>query len=110
MIPETISKIEARLQNAGSLPEEQRRELLSLLATLKTEVTELSKTHVEQAQSIAGFAQASADEATRAEKRPELLRHSLDGLSASVEGFEETHPNLVQIVDRICMTLSNIGI
>ena len=110
MISETISKIEARLQNAGVLPDEQRRELLGLLATLKGEVAELSRIDADQAQSIAGFAEASAHEAIRPEKKPALLHHSLEGLAASVEGFEESHPRLVQIVDRICTTLSNIGI
>ncbi len=110
MIDETISKIEARLRDAGSLSEESKRELAGLLATLKTEVNTLSKTHAEQAQSIAGFAQASAHEAIREEKHPQLLELSLEGLAASVDGFEHSHPKLVQIVSRICTTLSNIGI
>jgi hypothetical protein len=110
MIQETISKIEARLRDAGALDDRQRRDLLALLATLKTEVTDLSRTDAEQAQSIAGFAVTSAHEATRERKRPELLGHSLRALAASVEGFEESHPRLVQIVNRICTTLANIGI
>jgi hypothetical protein len=35
---------------------------------------------------------------------------SLKGLSSSVEGFEKSHPQLVQVVNRICTTLSNLGI
>ena len=110
MIDETISQIEARLKDAGSLSEETRQELTRLLATLKSEVTELSKTHAEQAQSIAGFAQTSTHEAIREEKNPQLLQLSLDGLAASVEGIEESHPRLVQLVNRICTMLSNLGI
>jgi hypothetical protein len=110
MIRDTISKIENKLRSAGSLSQDGRRELLSLVATLRQEITELSKTDADQAQSIAGFAETSTHEATRLEKKPELLKHSLTGLEASVEGFEESHPNLVQIVNRICTTLSNIGI
>ena len=110
MIDETISKIEAKLKDAGSLSEDAKRELSGLLGTLKTEITALSKTHADQAQSIAGFAQTSAHEATREEKNPELLKLSLEGLAISVDGFEESHPSLVQIVNRICTTLSNIGI
>jgi hypothetical protein len=34
----------------------------------------------------------------------------LDGLRASVTEFEESHPNLVRIVNSICNTLSNLGI
>jgi len=110
MIEETISKIEAKLKDAGSINEQSKRELAGLLATLKTEITELSKTHADQAQSIAGFAQASAHEAIREEKNPELLKLSLEGLATSVDGFEKSHPSLVQIVNRICTTLSNLGI
>ena len=110
MINDTLTKIETRLENAGSLGEETRRELLHLITTLKQEISDLSKTDADQAQSIAGFAEASTHEAIRATRKPELLTYSLEGLSASVEGFEESHPHLVQIVNRICATLSNLGI
>ena len=110
MIEDTIGKIEARIQTAEAINEERKRDLLQLLGTLKTEVAELSKTHGDEAASIAGFAQVSAHEATRAERNPELLKLSLDGLGSSVSGFEESHPRLVQIVSSISNTLSNLGI
>jgi len=110
MIRDTISEIEARLNNSSSLSPEARRELTDLLAKLKNEVTEFARTHADQAASIAGFAQTSTHEATRSEKNEQLLKLSLDGLSASVEGFEQSHPDLVQIVNRICTTLANLGI
>ena len=109
MIDETISKIEARLQTEG-LDADRRRELLDLLATLKSEVAALAKTRSEDAQSIAGFAEISAHEATRSEKNPRLLDLSLKGLNSSVEGLENSHPRLVQIVNAISNTLSNLGI
>ena len=110
MLNDTISKIEAKLQNSSSITEEQRSELLHLLSTLKREISALSQTHEEQAQSIAGFAELSAHEATREEKNPELLKLSVQGLSSSVEGFEKSHPHLVGLVNRIATTLSNMGI
>src|SRR5215831_12089476 len=110
MIEDTIGKIEAKIQSADSIKDERRQELLQLLGTLKSEVGELSKTHGEQAQSIAGFTEISAHEATRSEQNPELLRLSLEGLSSSVAGFEESHPHLVRIVNAISHTLSNLGI
>ena len=110
MIEDTIGKIEARIQGVETVKEERRQELLQLLGTLKSEVAELSKTHGEQAQSIAGFTEVSAHEATRAEQNPELLKLSLQGLGSSVQGFEESHPHLVQIVNAISSTLSNLGI
>jgi phage shock protein A len=110
MISDTIAKLEARLADTGTLNETSRRELLDLLATLKGEVNDLARTHAEHAQSIAGFTEASAHEATRQQKNPELLRLSLAGLETSVDGFEQSHPRLVEIVNRICTTLSNLGI
>jgi len=110
MIDDTLQQIETRLKNSESVREDRRTELLSLLATLKREVAELSKTHGDEAQSIAGFTNISAHEATRSEQNPELLNLSLKGLSSSVEGFESSHPQLVRIVNSISQTLSNLGI
>lgn len=110
MIQETIAEIEARIQKADSVPGENKTELLRLLDTLKSEMAELSRTHTEQAESIAGFTQISAHEVTRDTKDPRLVQLSLEGLSSSVVGFEKSHPKLVDIVNRICVTLSNIGI
>jgi len=105
----TLDEIEAKIRDAESIGEPRKRELLQLLDTLKSEVARLSRTHGEQAQSIAGFAQLSAHEATRAQQNPQSLHHSLEGLRASVEGFEKSHPQLVQIVTNICNRLANIG-
>lgn len=110
MIEDTIGKIETRIQTADAVNEDRRQELLQLLGTLKAEVSQLSKTHGEQAQSIAGFTEVSAHEATRTDQNPELLKLSLAGLGSSVQGFEESHPRLVQIVSAISRTLSNLGI
>lgn len=110
MIEDTIGKIEARIQASEAIKDDRRRELLQLLGTLKSEVAALSKTHEEQAQSIAGFTEVSTHEATRQEQNPQLLKLSLQGLSSSAAGFEESHPRLVQIVNAISNTLSNLGI
>lgn len=111
MIEDTIKKLEARLNSSDvSIPDERRRELVRLLETLKSEVSSLAKTHGEQAESIAGFAELSTHEATRTEQNPELLKLSLEGLNSSVVGFEKSHPQLVQIVNAVTNTLSNLGI
>ena len=110
MIDDTLAKIEARLEGADALKDDKRRELIELLARLRAEVAELSKTHGEQAQSIAGFTELSAHEATREQKNSRLLDLSLTGLSSSVQEFEKTHPKLVQIVNAISQTLANLGI
>jgi hypothetical protein len=110
MIEDTLNKIEGQIQRSEAIKPESKTELLQLLATLKSEVGQLSQTHTEQAQTITGFAQVSAHEATREERNPQLLKLSLDGLAASVDGFEKSHPKLVDIVNRICTTLSSLGV
>lgn len=110
MIHETIGKIEERLRASDAIKDGSKAELLQLLATLKAEVSTLSQTHSDQAQSIAGFTAVSAHEATRTQRDPQLVELSIRGLSSSVEGFEESHPKLVQVVNSICTTLSNLGI
>lgn len=110
MIKETISSIEAKIHGAEAINDTKKRELLQLLGTLKSEVDTLAKTHDQQAQSIAGFTEISTHEATRSEQNPALLELSLKGLTSSVEGFEKSHPRLVQIVNSISQTLSNLGI
>lgn len=111
MIEDTIGKIEAKIQNAEAIKDEQRRkELIQLLGTLKSEVAQLSETHGEQAQSIARFAEVSTYEVTRTKRNPQLVKLSLQGLSSSVAELEKSHPRLVQIVNAISNTLSNLGI
>jgi len=110
MLQHTIDKIEERLRKAEAINEENKAELLNLVSTLKVEISDLSKTHNEQAESIAGFAELSTHEATRQEMNPELLKLSIEGLGSSVRGFESSHPRLVNVVNDICSMLSNLGI
>jgi len=110
MIDDTLSNIETKIQAADSIKDDRKRELLQLLGTLKSEISTLSKTNSESAQSIAGFTEMSAHEATRSQQNPELLELSLKGLSSSVGGFEKSHPQLVQLVNSISNMLSNLGI
>jgi len=110
MIAKTIQNIEERIRTTESIGEGERKELLNLLATLEDEVVRLSKTHPEQAESITGFTQVSAHEATREHRDPQLVDLSLTGLRSSIEGFENSHENLVKIVNSIALMLSNTGI
>jgi hypothetical protein len=110
MIQDTITKIEARLQQTDAVDAQGRKELLELLGRLKTEVLELSKTHAAQAQRIAGLTDASARAVTGEEQNPEALRGALEDLTSSVEGFEGSHPRLVEVVNRLATTLSSLGI
>lgn len=105
----TIKKIESSIKRS-SIADKKKKELVRLLAELKTEIEKLSKTHGEHAQSIAGFTQVASHEATRKEKSTDLIQLSLDGLASSVEGFETSHPRLAKTVGDLCNLLSGIGI
>lgn len=88
MIEKTISEIEGKIRTADGLGDDSKRELLQLLTTLKNEAAPLKKT------------QADA----------RSVKSSLDELRSSVEGFEKSHPKLVQLVNNISNTLSGWGI
>jgi hypothetical protein len=110
MIEDTIRTIETRIGAAETVSDDRKRELLELLATLRSEVENLARTNTEQAQSIASFAEVSTHEATREDQNPKLRELSLQGLSSSVDGFEQSHPALVRVVNNISQTLANLGI
>ena len=110
MIKNTLTKIEDKIRTVNSIPDDNRTELLTLLATLKAEVEVLSETERESAESITGFAQVSTHEATRQEKDQQLLELSLHGLASSVREFETSHPKLAETVNSLCQILSNMGI
>ena len=109
MIEDRIRKIEARIHGTEKLPAETKEELLSLLESLKKEIAELAESHGEDADSVTRFTEASAHEATRSEQKPQLLEAAIEGLNASVEEFEVTHPKLADTINRIAMILSNMG-
>jgi Domain of unknown function (DUF4404) len=86
MIEKTIGEIEAKIRGAEAIGDERKRELIQLLARLKMEI------------------------AAREKQNLTPLKHSVEELRASVEGFEQSHPKLVQSVNSISNTLSNLGI
>ena len=110
MIKDTIKKIRAKIQKGTYATSEGRKEILGLLSTLESEITRLSKTDAEHAESITGFIERSTHEATRERKNPQLLKLSLAGLEESVKGFEASHPRLVEDINNICTVLANMGI
>ena len=110
MIDETIAKIEQAIRRAGETDPEHSEELIRLLEQLKAEVYALPATHVEEARSIAQFAEAAAHEAARKGKSTKLQELSREGLKESVAGFEVSHPNLTAVVNKICNLLAGMGI
>ena len=110
MIEETFNKIKSKIQTTSSITAGKKTELLTLLSALESEITALSEARSEHAESIAGFVERSAHEATRQDKDSELLRLSLAGLTASVKSFEASHPRLVSDINYISIILANMGI
>lgn len=110
MFEDTMRRLESAIKSIRSSEGKNNAELLELLKTLRNEVEQLSKTHGEQAQSIARHAEMAAHEATRKERADPLIEHSVEGLSLSVQGFEASHPNLTETVNSICTILARIGI
>ena len=110
MIKDTISHIEKSIRKSSTLSKKQKNEFLHQIGNLRKEISVLSKTNPEQAQSIAGFTQVSMHEAIRGEKNPELAQLSFKGLEESVRRFEVSHPQLVAAIDKIMDMLVAIGI
>lgn len=106
----TLLKLETLIETLSNVDDKKKLQILKLVEQLRKEMSGLPESHREKAQSIAGFAELAAHEATRKEKSPELLKHSLGGLSSSVQGFEASHPQLVGVVNEIANLLSSIGI
>ena len=73
MFDKTILELQERIEKADSIKDEERSALLKLIGELKVEITALSKTHDEDAKSIAGFTQIAAHEAMRTEKNAGLF-------------------------------------
>ncbi len=110
MIENRIEAIQSTIETARNIPSDRKAELLELVSELKSEVRRLAETHYDEASSITRFADASAHEASRLEKNPQLADTALHGLRLSIQGLEESHPVIVRIVSRFATTLSNMGI
>lgn len=90
--------------------EKKKAELHRHLSSLRAELDELARTDADAARTVAGFADLSAHEATRARSNRELLELSVTGLRKSVQELERTHPRLVEIVGSLSAALSNVGL
>ncbi|MEW6087519.1 MAG: DUF4404 family protein [bacterium] len=110
MVNTTITKIEEKIRESETINKDNKKELLRLLSDLKSEVSALRENREDDARSIAHFAEISAHETTRKEKNPNLIKSSLEGLTASIEGLEVSHPKLTETVNSIARILSNMGI
>jgi len=91
MIKNIIGEIETKI-HAESISPDRKNELLKLVSSLKSEIAALETRHAANMQTHA------------------VLKKSTEELRSSIEGFEQSHPKLVQAVNSISNTLSNVGI
>ena len=110
MLDETLAKLETNIRASDAIQADKKVELLRLLATLKSEMTTLERTHADHAESVIGLAERSMHEAIRQPKDPQLAAAAMQELSESVAELEASHPQLVNVVNAISVLLANIGI
>jgi hypothetical protein len=87
MIEQIIRDLEAKIR-AETISDAGKSELLQSLAKLKAEMAALENTR----------------------EKLSSLKSPVQELRASVEGFEQSHPKLVQTVNSISNTLANLGV
>jgi hypothetical protein len=105
-----LKDVELRIRNSPEISSESKAELLRLLSTLQSEIAALEHTHAEHAARVVGLTERTMQEAIRQTRDPQLIASATQGLSASVEELEVSHPQLVQAVNAISMLLANMGI
>lgn len=110
MIKDTLSRIEAAISKVQAGNSAEKQELVSLLRKLKDELAALPESRLDEARSIGYFTEAAAHEATRAAASVQLKNLSISGISYAVKGFEVSHPQMVSVVNEICMILARMGI
>ena len=106
----SLKDVEMTIRQSDAIESDKKAELLRLLSTLQSEIVALEPAHAEHAARVVGFTERSMHEAIRQTKDPQLIALATQGLSASVEELEVSHPQLVQVVNAISMLLSNMGI
>lgn len=105
-----IEAIEKKIEATSQIDAKIKEDLLDLMRSLKTELTDLKEVNPNGAHNIADKTQVSAEKVLTSDNKQNELQKDIDGLQETVEEFEVSHPKLVQVVNRICMMLSDIGI
>jgi Domain of unknown function (DUF4404) len=82
-----LDEIEARIRSE-TMSDSCKSEVLQSLAKLRAEMATAEAEH----------------------EKLKSLRSPVDELRSSVEGFEQSHPKLIQAVNNISSTLSNWGV
>ena len=110
MIKDTLSKIESAIVKIQSGNSAEKAELVALLKKLKSELSTLPESKIDDIRSVGYFTEAAAHEVTRETASVQLKNLSISGISYAVKGFEVSHPELVSVANEICMILARMGI
>lgn len=110
MIQDTLKKIESAIAKVQAGDSRDKAELVALLGKLKAELAALPPSRLDEARSIGNFTEAAAHEVTRGEGSVQLKNLSISGISYAVKGLEASHPQLVSVVNELCMILARMGI
>ncbi len=102
-----IEAIEKKIEATSQIDAKIKKDLLDLMHSLKVELKEI---HPETAHNIADKTNISAEKILSSGNKKNELQKDIDNLQETVGEFEASHPKLVQVVNRFCMMLSDIGI
>ncbi len=106
----TIEHIREKIAEAN-LPDDRKDKLFDLVDELKEELDKIADVNREEALHIAKHAEALSLAVTDENGvDPEKVDVSAAELRDAVGGFEVTHPQLVKVINGICMMLSSLGI
>ena len=106
----TIEHIREKIAEAN-LPDDRKDKLFDLVDELKEELDKIAEVYREEAVHIAKHAEALSLAVTDENGvDPEKVDVSAAELRDAVGGFEVTHPQLVKVINGICMMLSSLGI
>ena len=94
MIKDHLGQLRNLIEQAGGLPDATRNELLKLVSTVENETSPVEGQPEEAAE--------PSDETP--------TQDSFAKLSSSIEELETSHPEMVTVVNRIAVTLGNMGI
>ncbi len=112
MFTEKITSIEKKIEQTPAIDQPAKDELLELLDNLNEELSKLedNSTNMGHSQEIVGKASRFAEQAIADPGATQEIEQSINELKGSVADFEASHPKLVQIINRVCVMLSDIGI
>jgi Domain of unknown function (DUF4404) len=105
-----LGHLEARIQETFELSPQQKEELLRMVSALKEAMAAFPTPPEARVPSRTRMPDTAAAQTTRHDTPQHPMRHAMDDVSASVEAFEASHPELVNTVNQISTLLANMGI